>query len=85
MQTKLTAEEIYSIEAKDYENNFWLTVDFLGKEHKCEAFQRSEDETEAEMREAGYVYVENSYQFGKELWVDASDIQLWIDGSDIQD
>lgn len=75
MKTKLTAEEIYSIEAKDYDGEFWVTVEFLGKEYRCEGFSRCEDENEVQMREAGYVYIENSYQFGKELWVDCLDIQ----------
>ena len=71
----LTAEEIYSIEAKDYQDNFWIVVDFLGKGYKCQGFSRWDDESEAEMREAGYIFVENSYQFGKELWIHSSDIQ----------
>ena len=46
----LTAEEIYSIEAKDYQDNFWVVVDFLGKEYKCEGFWRCEDESSEDMR-----------------------------------
>lgn len=70
----LTAEEISSVKADSYDG-FWVIGELAGKPFKAEGFQRSEDETSEEMREAGYVYIENSYEFGKELWVEASEIQ----------
>ena len=70
----LTANEIYSIQAENYDG-FWVAGELAGNQFKAEGFQRSDDETDEEMREAGYVYIENSHEFGKELWVEASEIQ----------
>jgi hypothetical protein len=70
----LTAQEIYSIQATSYDG-FWLVGELAGKAFKAEGFQRSEDESSEDMRNAGYVFVENSHEFGKELWVEASEIQ----------
>lgn len=70
----LTAQEIYSVKAESYDG-FWVIGSFQGKQFKAEGVQRSDDETSEEMREAGYVYIENSHEFGKELWVEASEIQ----------
>lgn len=71
---KLTAEEIYSLSATDYDGLFWITIEFRGKNFKCEAFSRYEDETSEEMRTNGYIYIENGWQWGKELWINVNDI-----------
>lgn len=71
----LTAEEIHSVKAQDYDGSFWVTVEFRGKFFKCEVFSRCTNQTEQEMRDAGYVYVENGYEWGQELWIEASSIQ----------
>lgn len=71
---KLSAQEIYSIQATAFDG-FWVSGCFAGDDYKVEGFTRSEDETCEDMRDAGYVFIENSYQFGCDLWVEASDIQ----------
>lgn len=70
----LTANEIYSVMSSDFDG-FWVTVDFQGKTFKCEGFMRCEDESSEEMRDAGYVQTENGYEYGRELWIEASEIQ----------
>lgn len=72
--TRLTAKQVYSLKAKDYDGKFWVTVEFQNKTVKVEGFSRCEDETDNEMRKAGYIYIENSHEYGKELWISLDDL-----------
>lgn len=69
----LNAHDIYSVQIDDYQDGFAVI-----SEEKMEVITRCDDETDQDMRDAGYVSVENDYQFGKEMWISVDDLPTQV-------